>query len=190
MFFGTNKMIVIAPRYIVNSDNYELTNRLIKFLIKKGSIIFVDDNFEYGDSTNNYYFRLMRVNLKNKNYNENCFVLRINKTLLTGDCDYNAWPDELFKDNIGNNVKKIDNIIIPHHAALHNIQDITNKITAIMSSTPQKAIACVGYNTYGDGDPAKCHPAKSVLKAYANIKFKVQRTDDSAIKSIDFAFDA
>lgn len=190
MFFGTNRMIVIAPRYIVNDDNYELTNRLIKFLINKGSIIFVDDVFEYGDRSNKCYYRLMRVNERNENYNENCLMLRINKTLLAGDCEYYAWPAKLFEDNSGNNVKKVNNIIIPHHAAYYNTQGILNCITPIMSSTPKLAIACVGHNTYGDGNPLRDHPVQSVLGAYDHENFDVLCTNNTNIASANFAFEA
>lgn len=180
VFNGKSASEWIAPVCAQGKCNASL-NRLIVFLAKKQKIFLVSEKYPGYSQTSGDYIMCRG---KGKNLNESGLMLKMNNTLLTGDCSYENWQINQINAAKPNTVK---NIIVPHHASgksLKQIGTVPQKLQqAAAKSGRDKAVICVGYNKWG-------HPNKNVIDIYEDknmLKFrKVLRTDDKNLNGNDF----
>lgn len=81
--------------------------------------------------------------------NDKGLMLQLNSTLLSGDCQFDYWPQGFGKTAKSN--PKYRNPVFPHHGA--HMKDTNNRIDCLENSSDTKVIVPTGYN------PHYGHPA-------------------------------
>lgn len=163
VYEDTSSCIWIAP--MPNEYVLKMYRRLIKFLIIKKKIFFVDSkNVKKGVVASNGDCILYQGQGKNSNdLNVTSLMLKMKNTLLAGDCMYQYWPH-----NLQQNINNIEQMVIPHHGSKLKPKDEaviknTNKLKREM------AVICTGENKYGHPNQTHIDELTQTLK-FSTVK--------------------
>ncbi len=147
--------IWIAPDYEERKINQSI-KRLTKYLCLNGKLYLIGDYFKGKIVYNGEKLQIYKGKINEKGYsaknqianNHGLILLLKNKhgvDILPGDCEYDMWPDDIWK-----NIKGLLNLVVPHHCGgmeTAKMEDICKK------TNPGNAIISVGDNTYGHPNP-------------------------------------
>jgi len=173
-FRGRTKWIAPFHEYQSPDSTVDYTeNRLIAYLIKQKCILFVPS--KYTGYQNGNYILCRGIDPANTNLkptkgtlNSTSLILRLNKTLLPGDCACKFWPDIL--KNSSSNSSALEYIIIPHHGSETDKDDLTTILNALYTGTKENAYVCVSKVSKDN------LPVDDIIEKYEGLGFTIVKT--------------
>lgn len=189
---GRNAGRVIAP--MSRTETSFVEKRLVAYLLKNNMLTCLEavhGSFRRayrGKDCKAYMVRCPRPVGKNYDMNNDCVVLQIGHTLLTGDCDYSRWPEQY---GLINGEAAVTNIIVPHHGSLKDFGNAPEEgrpdprkpklidfMQSRLNANRGKAIFCVGFNNTN-------LPDEDAVDAFREMGFEVFKTNDEGIAHED-----
>lgn len=182
VYLGKKASVWIVPKYMAKNSSSPLsTDRLISFLINTKKVLFVDEpnkpNY-FEEIYNSSSVSLYRVK-KDSKLNNDCIILQLNQTLMTGDCDYENWVYDCKRTDT------VKCLIVPHHGDLSSKTPTEESKLKTDYANLEYAYFCVGKNEYG-------HPEDEIKEMFEEASHlyvpNVLYTNDSQRRRRDFVF--